>query len=352
MIKFLVTIFLLGLGYLGITAISKYDTLISITVFDYRYTASLFLVMVLSLMLIILSSMSFKLITIILKTPYLIAEKLSGYKKRSRTKAIMEAYGNIVIGNMEAAERIISRIDLNDLDEDFKEHANLIATISNKDFDKNMVMLQNLLSNKSYHDFAAQSLAHKIYAQGYYAQSLQYAEQIRINDNISSDLMLLLIRLYANLNMWEKFDSTWKRYSGIYSKNLSKDSHDIANYYLKAAKFFLASGEEDKALDYLESSLTYDPVNIESIELLCNINLSLGKSNLNISILEKAFSHRPSFALFELYKASQADDYNPQNLYDILVNLVDITNYKSVFLAIAADLNLLDEIASIKNYCT
>ena len=350
MIKFLITIIALTLAYLGITALSKYDTVISVLILDYKISISMFLLMVIIIMLISFSSLGIKMIGMVLKMPYIVAEKLAGYKKRSRTKAIMEAYGQVIIGNFDAAQRVIARLDIQNMDEEYKEHINLLAAICNQDFDQNMPMLQNLLSNKEYHDFAAKSLAQKLFDQGYYAQSLQYAEQVRATTTNDPELKLLLIKLYAHLDMWEKFGLTVERYVGMYPKQDQMVAKDVSNYYLKAAKFTLSEGSEMKALGYLEKSLEYNPINQEAIEMLCKINLTSSRGGLNLDILERAFSEAPSFVLFELY--CQSSTINARDIYYKLGSFVDIIAYRDIFFAIAAYLDLQDEIKALRRDST
>ena len=346
MIKFLITIIALTLSYLGITAMSKYDTVISILIFDYKINISMFLLLVIIVMIVSFSSLGIRMIGMILKMPYLIAERLAGYKKRSRTRAIMESYGQVIIGNYEAAQRMIARLDIKNIDEEYKEHINLLATICNQDFDKNMPMLQNLLSNKEYHDFAAKLLAKKLFDQGYYAQSLQYAEQVRVTTKNDAEIMRLMIKLYANLDMWEKFALITERYIGMYPKQDQIIAQDISNYYMKAAKFMLAEGGEAQAYCYLEKALEYSPINGEAIEMLCKINLTQGRGNINLDILEKAFEKAPSFMVFELY--CQSSTINARDIYQRLGSLVDIISYRDIFFAMAAYLDLPEEIRALR----
>ena len=346
MIKFLITIIGLTLAYLGITALGKYDTTISVLILDYKISISMFLLIVITIMIISFSSLGIRIIGMVLTMPYLVAEKLAGYKKRSRTKSIMESYGQVIIGNLDAAQRVIARLDMKDMDEEYKEHVNLLAAICNKDFDQNMPMLQNLLSNKEYHDFAAKSLAKKLFDQGYYAQSLQYAEQVRTTTNNDPELSLLLIKLYAHLDMWEKFGLTVERYMGMYPKQDQMVAKDVSNYYMKAAKFTLAEGGEMNALGYLEKSLEYNPINQEAIEMVCKINLTSGRRSVNLDILEKAFSESPSFVLFDLYR--QSSTMNAKDIYYKLGSLVDIIAYREIFFAIAAYLDLQEEMKVLR----
>ena len=346
MIKFLITIIGLTLAYLGITAMSKYDTIISILIFDYKINISMFLLLVVIIMIVSFSSLGIRVIGMILKMPYLIAERLAGYKKRSRTRAIMESYGQVIIGNYEAAHRMISRLDMKNIDQDYEEHIHLLAAICNQDFDKNMPMLQNLLSNKEYHDFAAKLLAQKLFDQGYYAQSLQYAEQVRTTTTNDAEVMRLMIKLYAHLDMWEKFGAITERYMGMYSKKDEVIIRDLSQYYAKAARFTLADGDESKAYSYLEKALEYNPVNLEAIEMLCKINLTQGRGNVNVDILEKAFAKEPSFMVFELYR--QSSKISARDIYHKLGSLVDIIAYREIFFAMAAYLDLPEETRALR----
>lgn len=346
MIRFLFILISIALAYLGITAMSKYDTTISILIFDYKVSISLFMLCIITLIIISFSSLGIKILSMIISAPYLIAERLAGHKQRSRTKAIIESYAQLLLGNYESANRMISRLDIKNLDDDYKEHANLIAAICNRDFDKNMPMLQNLLSNKEYHDFAAKMLAKKLFESGYYSQSLQYAEQIHVAMSHDKDAMELLIRLYVKLNIWEKFVSSIQRYSGMYPEQKNISAEEISGWYVEAARFVLSEGNEEKAYQYIEKSLEHNPINLEAIEIFCKINLTNGRPSVNLSILEKAFSKSPSFELFELY--CQSSTISAKEIYQKLRDLVDVIAYREIFFAIAAYLDLQEEIRLLR----
>lgn len=108
----------------------------------------------------------------------------------------------------------------------------------------------------------------------------------------------------------------------------------------------LSEGNDSKAISYLEKALEYNPVNQEAIEMFCTINLTMGYRELNLELLEQAFSRSPSFALFELYYQSSTS--NELDIYEKLSSLVDVIAYRDVFFAIAAFLDLPNEIKSLK----
>ncbi len=342
MIRFLSTIIFLALSYLAIIAVSKYDTTLSILLFDYRIDVSLFLLIVFFIILVCVSSLGIRIIGIIFKAPYMIASKLAGYKRSNHTKIILDSYANMIMGKAEAAQRGISKLDPASTYKDFTDHINLIKAVSNQDSERNIYLLHNLLSNKQYHDFAAKILAKKLFNEGLYQQSLGFIEYVRIDSNIDEETMYLLILLYANLNMWDNFTMYMERYTGIFKEEKEHKKDEIADLYLKCAKYYLAQGEEQDAVKFLEKSLEYNPVSLETIELLCTMNISLGLNYQNLAILEIAFTAVPSFELFDLYY--QSSPMNPSDIYDKFYNLVDAKYHRDVFLAIAAYLKLYDRV--------
>ena len=80
--------------------------------------------------------------------------------------------------------------------------------------------------------------------------------------------------------------------------------------------------------------------------MLCKINLTSGKGGVNLDILENAFSQAPSFAIFEMYH--QSSNSNASDTYQKLDSLVDSRKYRDVFFAIAAYLDLQDEIKALR----
>jgi tetratricopeptide (TPR) repeat protein len=345
MIKFLSTIIFLALSYLAIIVVSKYDTMLSIGLFDYRIDVSLFLLITFFIILVCISSLGIRILAIIFKTPYMIAAKLAGYKKNSHTKLILDAYANMIMGKTDLAQRNISKIDPVSSYKEFADHINLLKAVSNLDSERNTYLLHNLLSNKQYHDFSAKALARKLYDQGLYQQSLSFIEHVRIDSNMDRETIYLLILLYANLNIWDNFNIHVERYNGIFKDITEAEKGEIGNLYLRCAKYYLAQGEEQESVKFLEKSLTYNPVSIESIELLCTINVSLGQNNQNLAILETAFTAVPSFELFDLYY--QSSSMSPIAIYDKFYDLVDARLHKDVFLAIAAYLKLFDRVDTL-----
>jgi len=345
MIRFLTTIFFLAVSYLAIIALSKYDTTLSILLFDYKIEVSLFFVILAFVVILCISALGFRIIGVVLKAPYLIASKLAGYKKNNHTNFILDSYANMVMGKSDVAYRTIAKLDSQGSYKEFADHINLLKAVSNQNSDKNTYLLHNLLSNKQYHDYAAKTLAKKLYEQGLYHQSLGFIEHIRIDSNIDRDTMYLLILLYANLNIWDNFTHYMDRYTGIFKDKINAEHREIADLYLKGAKYYLAQGEEAEAVSFLEKSLEYDPISMETIELLCTINISLGLNYQNLSILESAFKAFPSFELFELYYNSVSMSH--EEIYTKFYNMADAKRYKDIFLAIAAYLKLFDRVDSL-----
>ncbi len=342
MIRFLIIIIGLILAYLGLVAISKYDTILSVLIFDYRLDVSLFLVIVFFTLIISVAFLGLRIMGVIFHTPYMIVSRLAGYKKNNYTKLLLESYVNLVMGKADVAQKIVVKLDPKAGYSDFEEHTYFLAALCNKNSDQNMYLLQNLLSNKQYHDFAAKILAKRLFDQGFYQQSLSYAEHIRVETTTDPELLYLLLSLYAHLDMWEKFTVLTQRYRGAFPKKAEAAGKEIAAFYMKGAKYNLAQGEEAAAAGFLENSLEYDPLCIEAIEMLCNLNMSIGYSKKNLPILVAAFTAFPSFELFELYYKSTSIE--PEEIYAIFSDLVDVRSYKDVFLAMAAYLKMFDKI--------
>jgi tetratricopeptide (TPR) repeat protein len=275
----------------------------------------------------------------------MIAAKLAGYKKNSHTKLLLDAYANMIMGRTDIVSKNISRLDPQTSYKEFADYINFLKAISSNDSERSMYLLHNLLSNKQYHDYAAKILAEKLFEQGLYQQSLGFVEHIRIDSNIDPDTMYLLILLYANLNIWDNYTTYIDRYVGIFRENLESKKDEISDLYLKGAKYYLTQGEEQEAMKFLEKSLEYNPISIDSIELLCTLNITMGLNFQNLAILETAFAAAPSFELFDLFY--QSTSLNPEDLYYKFYNLVDARQHRDVFLAIAAYLKLFDRVDAL-----
>jgi Tfp pilus assembly protein PilF len=312
-------------------------------IWDYKIDIKLFFLIGLILIAATFMSMGIKVIGVIFKIPYIITQSLIGYKKRNLNRTVMESYSNYLTSDIDSAKRGLSKIDLGNLEPELIDHVNLLNALCNTDFDKNMYLLERLINNRDFYDYVAKVFAYRLYEQKHYAQSLQYAELVRIVTNKDPKFIRLLVKLYAKLEMWEKFAVYMERYSDVLIKATALPASEISSDYVKVAKVCLANGNDSKAQDFLKQALEYDPINMEALETLCRVNMINGNAVSNLRILEHAFSISPSFIIFELY--IESSDIDSKEAYKIFEDLVqDVLQHKEVFFAIAAWCGLIDEI--------
>ncbi len=341
---FFLTFFVIAL-YLGFSVVNEYDTNIHIELLSYSIDISSFFLLAGAIVAYIIISLLVKILSLILGAPKLIATRIKTAQQKHNINLLLQAYSLALSDNKESAKKITSRIK-NELPAEFAMHSHIIFSTTETEPEQQAYHLKHLLDFNEYKVFAAKTLAQYFFKYQYYQQALEYLKQI---PNLKSDIdaQITLIEVYSKLQNWEECENSINNLQSLNAGSLKQISPEkIANVYFMAAKDVLESGNDNKAIHYLQQSLIHKADFLNAIELLCALNLNAGKGKLNKLFIENAFAISPSFELCELYARSTKLD--AKNLYQELASLVNTRTHIGIFMAFAAYLGLDDEIKILK----
>ena len=339
MIRFLMLIIFLSLICLSAFMIGKYDTTLSISIFNYVVSVSLLFILTLLVFIISLFTLGMKFITWIIMLPFALISRIVGFRRDHQIHLLLDAYASLIMENKADAAKKLAKVSSAPME--YKEHENFLKALAATESEKDAYILYERVKNKEYHNFAAKKIANTLFEKDLYDQALKFIESAELDKSKDAELIYIVMVLYAELGEWEKFLTQVDALKVKYKNEKEK----VSELYTKGAKHYLEAGKEKKALVFLKKSLEYNPASMESIEIFCTLNNSQGLNRQNLPILEAAFSLQPSFELFELYYNSCSME--PQKLYGIFHNLVDTKKHRDVLLSIAAYLKLFDEVEAL-----
>lgn len=345
MIRFLLICGIFFILYLSFSAVSQLDSIVTFTVYDYFLETTLFTFIAFFILFLILAIIVLRIVFLFFEFPYLLRKKMRMWKVQKVTFALMNSMSYLLIGNrLKAFENIKKLRD--DIKAEHKEIYNLIYSEVEDEFDQKIQLYRTLTSSKDYNYFAVKRLAEIFYENGFYEQSEEYATRAFNLNEFDSDILMVLIKCYAKLNLWTKFIFVVSKLSQGDSKKLSLNSTLIAEYYFQAAKYMLERGEDQDAMHYIEYSLELNPGYIEAIDLYYSLNLSLNKGIDNSENLKLAFAANPCFEMAELF--IKASNLTTDRIYEELAEIVPPQENRGLFLAIAARLGLSEKIDGLK----
>jgi uncharacterized membrane-anchored protein len=333
------TLFVLML-YFGFSIASTYDTNVQLQFLDYVVSiSSFFLIGSLIISGVFIAFIS-KILAIIINAPKLISNRIKTSQLQHSMRGIMDAYGLAISGDPDSAKKVIDRAKMN-LQDDFAIHPHLILSVIDPSPEQRTYHLRYLLDSSEYKGFAAKGLARYFLGHKYYQQALDYAEQALHLRSDDSELLEMLIELYASMLMWDQFEEMVVRLGKIDPYRLKAYSESIAHLYFVAAKEALASGSDDQAIYYLEQAMIYKIDFLDAASILFPLLINTGNMGRSRQFLRAAFAANPSFELFELY-AKSGDEKAPE-VYSELAMLADPKNNVGLFIAITTCLGMHDE---------
>lgn len=337
MVRFLIVCCTILILYLSFSAVAEFDANISFHIYDYEIETTLFtlitcFVLALSAALIVL-----KLVFLIFDFPHLIKKRMHLRKAHRVNHALTQSMVYLLANNKFKAADISKKV-ARDLASEQKDLYNLIQAEAEEDFDRKVDYYRLLITSKDYNYFAAKRLASVFVKDGFYEQAEDYASRAFNINEFDSEVLITLIECYANQKMWNKFAYVISKLARVDAKKLRKISSTISDYYVQAAKDTLEKGEDHQAINYIESALELNPSNSEAVDFYLSLNLSLNRGEDNLEVLQNALSINPSFEIAETY--IRASNEEPEQIYNRLASLIDPQKHRSLFLAIAAVLNL------------
>jgi hypothetical protein len=161
-----------------------------------------------------------------------------------------------------------------------------------------------------------------------------------------TDLLELLIDVYATLESWSKMGEIIEMLRNVDRNKFDLAKVKISTQYLKAAKQFIGLGELDESVFYLKKCLEYKTDYNKCMELISNIHLESKEIDLK-SIIENAFAISPSFDLFLIYYQNYKSYLLSADIYNSLVGLINKNKNKELVIAIAYFLNMKQELDNI-----
>lgn len=337
MIRLLMVTIFIAILYLSFSLVSSYDTDVHLQFLDYSVTISSFFLIAAVIMGSIFIAFVSKILVLILNAPSIISGKIKTSKMQHITKQIIESYALSLAGKKEEGRKLINRIK-QDLPIEFIIHSHLILSATDPNPEQKTHHLRYLLDHGEYKAFAAKELARYFVQHKYYQQALDYTEQaLNLRDN-DPELLQITFKVYAEMFMWDEFEEAIVRLKRLEPELSMPINSEIANYYFNAAKDVLASGEDDKAIHYLEKALMHRIDLIEAASLLCELLINRGDMQKSRQFLSNAFMASPSFELFELY--AKASNGSEKEIYNEICLLADPREHLGLFIAIAAYLGL------------
>ena len=346
MIKFLILCTVFLLLYLGFSAIGEYDSALQFTVLGYQIDTTLFTFITLFVAIQLVSMIFLKAIFLVFDMPKLLKRKWHQRKLQKINQKLLTVLAELLMGNKRRSITLINKL-VPDLDDDNKEVVNLIMAEAEEGFDKKIQYLRNLLDKKHYSIYAAKKLAEIFYNNMHHKQAEECALKAFNEDDTDTELMLILIRIYASLVAWPKLVFIVSKLQRADSRLLEENSVEIASFYYAAAKSYLQSGVDDEALNYLESALELRPDYVEALNLFTELSINMKNTASVLKILKAAFSAKPCFDIARMYIANSRS--SAEAVYGTLAGIAAPAKYPDLFLALAAYLGLIDKISEIKD---
>ncbi len=345
MIRFLILCTVFFLLYLAFNAIGEFDSNLQLSVYGYEIESTLFTFGAFFIATQLVLMIVLKLIFLIFDIPSIIKKKWHKRKLIKINKKLLYVLAELLMGNRKKSLSQTNSI-INDIDEDNKEVINLVLAEAEPSFDKKIQYYRNLIDKKNYSVYASKKLAEIFYENTHHKQAEECAVRAFNEDDTDTELMLILIRIYANLGEWPKLVFIVSKLQRADVKMIEENAEEIASYYYAAAKSYLQSGSDDEALKFLEYALELNPIYIEALNLFTELSTNVNNTVAILKILRAAFSANPCFEVARMYADSATG--SAEAIYGTLAGIAQPAKYPALFLALAAYLGLIEKITELK----
>lgn len=343
MIRFLVllAITIIIVSLMGAVFIVPFDTNIEIILYEYHIQTSIFTFTILFIIFQFALIFLLKILSFLFNINSIIQDKLQRSKMQKHNQTLLQSITQLLMDKKEAALGIINKILPNMVGDDFDNAQNLVAAETEKSFDKKIYYLRILLDKRGYNIYAAKKLTEIFYENGHYSEAENYAITAFNMDDTDTNLMLMLIRIYAKLQNYAKMVFVVSKLQRANSKLLEANAKEIAEYYFDGAKSLIESDNDEEAIKYVESALELKPDFTEALALFVELNLNRKNTALSMKLLKQAFAVSPSFDIAVMY--INTSNASSKVAYETLAKVVNVNHYLSLFLAIASYLGLEKE---------
>lgn len=345
LVLFVITIIIIAL--MGAVFIIPFDTNIEIILYDYHIQTSIFTFTILFIIFQFILIFSLKILSFLFNINSIIQDRLHKNKMQKHNQHLLQSVTQLLMEKKESALSIVNKILPNMVGDDFDNAQNLVAAETEKSFDKKIYYLRILLNQRGYNIYAAKKLTEVFYENGHYSEAESYAVTAFNLDDTDTNLMLMLIRIYAKLQNYPKMVFVVSKLQRADSQLLEIHSEEIASYYFDGAKSLIESDNDAEAMKYVESALELKPDFINALALFVELNINRKNTALSIKLLKQAFSVNPSFDIAVMY--INTSNSSAKVAYEELSKVVSVNHYLSLFLAIATYLGLEKESSDLIN---
>ena len=340
MMKFLILCISFLLLYLGFNTIGEYDSPVKLEVLGYLIEITLFTFLSLFVVLQLILIIALKLIFLIFDLPSILKKRWYRRKLIKVNSRLLHVISELLMGNKTKAIKITNNI-LPELDAQNKDFVNLVLAEGEEIFDKKIQYYRNLIDKKNYSIYASKKLAEIFFYNNHSVEAEEFALRAFNEDDTNTEIMLILIKIYAKLGYWSKMVFIVSKLVRADKFLLEKNAEEISSYYYGASKHYLQAGSEEEARKYLESALEYKPDYIEALNLFMELLTNTNNSAHVLKVLKAAFSYRPSFETARMYADSSRS--SAEAVYGTLAAIAAPTKYPAIFLALANYLGLKDK---------
>lgn len=345
MIRFLILCTVFFLLYIGFSTIAEYDSAVRLFLFDYQIETTLFVFITLFILIQLFLMVTLKLVFLIFDLPTILKKRWYRRKLLKINNRLLNVLAELLMGNKKKSLRITNNI-LPELEEENRDFVNLILAEGEDSFDKKIQHYRNLIDKKNFSVYASKRLAEIFYNNNHHIQAEEFALKAFNEDDTDTELMLILIRIYASQGAWPKMVFIVSKLQRADISLFEVNTGEIASYYYAASKHYLQIGSEDEAKKYLELSLEYKPDYIEALNLLMELYTNTNNSAPILKILKSAFSAKPCFEIARMFADSSRS--SAEAIYGMLAGIAQPAKYPAVFLALAGYLGIKEKVTELK----
>ncbi|WP_375326460.1 tetratricopeptide repeat protein [Candidatus Tisiphia endosymbiont of Nemotelus uliginosus] len=325
---------------MSFTLLSQLDSVLTITLYDYHIESTFFTFIIIYILSAIIGFIGLKITFLLLDLPFYIKRLFLARQVHNINGQLIKALGTLIMGDKAATQNAIKRIKA-PIKSDNQIFYTLLLAETSEDQHQQIKYFQELEQFKLTTAFATKRLGQIFYQKKMYKEAENYAIRSFYLNEYDTDTLEMLIDCYFKLFEWEKLTFIISKFNRINPNKFGPLKNKLANYYTVAAKDMLASDDTKKAIYYLEIALQLVPSHYEALSLYCTVNYSI-KQNLDIKILENAFTANPTLEIAALYQ--QFTSLPPAKIYEDLATLVSPEHHIGLFRTIAAFLNVPDQV--------
>lgn len=340
MIRFIILCISLLLLYLGFSVVEEYDSAIQFSALGYELETTFFTFVALFVIVQFVVLFILKAFSLVVNMPSILKKRWQGRKLAQTNKKLLIVLAELLMGNRKKSMNLTNKL-VSDLKGENQEIVSLIRAEAEDGFDKKIKYLRELLDKKYYSIYAAKKLAEIFYKDGHYKQAEECATKAFSEDDTDTETMISLMRIYAALGLWHKLAFIISKIERASAQLLEDHSKEISGFYYAAAKATLQAGDDEKALEYLESALEFDPGYIEALNLFMELSVNAKNTTGLLKVLKIAFSAKPCFEIARMYADSAKSSV--EAIYGTLAGMATPQEHPDLFLALCAYLGISDK---------